>query len=182
MLLDENALGAYVDHCDYDAFRHETLPRYQVASDGGDLARYLAGEPAPDPAVVEPWGRWIRGKRDQRVTVRRVRVLHEPPGEYLRWEIDWVYRANAAAGEETRILDLTEHPRPYDLLDVEFWMLDGERVALMRYDDEGRYLHAEAIEGRAALRYRRAADAVWSVAEPLTEWWTRHPEYHRVVA
>lgn len=179
MLLDEVGLDEYTDHFERDAFRHEVLTRYDVPSDDGEFARYLAGEPGPNPAVWEPWGRWVRQQINRGAAVRRVRVLATTPGAYLRFEAEWGYVANTAAGEDIRILDLTERDRPDDVIDTEFWMLDGECAVLMHYDDLGRFLHGETVEGNAAGRIRRARDAAWDAAEPFLDWWAGHPQFHR---
>lgn len=179
MRLDEAGLDEYTDRFEHDAFRHEVLTRYDVASDGGGFARWLAGEPCPDTAVIGAWGRWVAVQRRRAATVRRVRVLYDRPTDYLRFEAEWAYAANVAAGEDIRVLDLTERQRPEDLLDTEFWMLDGARAVLMTYDEQGRFLYGDTVEGRAARKIRRARDAAWQAAEPFTQWWTRHPEYRR---
>jgi hypothetical protein len=175
--LDEAALDAYTDQFKLDALRVETRTFYEVPSDEGDFARYLADEPEPDPAVTEPWHAWIRAQLARGATVRRLRVLHSPPGDYLRFEMEWGYIGNAAAGEDIRILDL-EYPRetPYP----ELWLLDDERVAFLRYDDVGRFLYADTDDPAfppAAVYV--ACVMAWEAAEPFVEWWVRHPEYHR---
>lgn len=180
MWLDEAALDEYTDRFDHDAFRHEVLDRYDVPSDGGDLARYLAGEPAPDPAVIEPWGEWVRKQTARGATIRRLRTLTKPPGDYLRWEMEWVYTANVAAGEDIRILDLVENEWSVAIApDTEFWMLDHERVALLDYDPDGRFVGAYTQEGQIARLIRDLRDQSWVIAEPFTSWWARHPEHHR---
>jgi len=180
MRLDAEALDAYTDRFEHEAFRHEVLPAYEVPSDGGDLARYLApGEAHPDPMVVGPWCDWIRSQVDRGAAVRSLRVLHAPPGDYLRFELEWGHLVNIRAGMESRVLDLTEQPTPRGFIDEEFWLLDRERVAVMTYDDAGRFLHADAVDGPAARRYRIARDVAWDDAEDVESWWARHPQFHR---
>lgn len=179
MRLDEAALDEYTDDFQRDALRYETLTAYTVASDGDDFARYLAGEPAPSPDVLGPWGSWVRTQRRRGTTVRRVRVLTEKPSDYLRFELEWIYPANEQAGENIRVLDLTDQARPAGVVDVEFWLLDGDRAALMTYADDGTFLHADTVEGDDASPVRRAAAAAWGAAETLSSWWARHPEHRR---
>ena len=179
MQLDEAALDEYTDDFQHDAFRYETLTTYAVASDGDDFARYLNGEPAPSPDVISPWGNWVRAQRGRGATVRRVRVLHEKPSDYLRFELEWIYPANEAAGEDIRVLDLTDQRRPDGVLDIEFWLLDGDRAALMTYDERGRFVYADTVDGDDIGPVRRAASLAWQAASPLRVWWARHPEYHR---
>ncbi len=177
MRLDFAGMDAYTNRFDTEAFRYEVLSAYDVPSDGGDVARYLAGEPGPTGG--QAWRDWIRAQIQRGAAVRALRVLHEPPGDYLRFELEWGYLPNIAAGMQARVLDLTEQSAPPGFLHEEFWLLDGERVAVMRYDDAGRFLHADTVEGPAAQQYRTARDAGWAAGEPVTAWWGRHPEYHR---
>ncbi|MGH3319846.1 MAG: DUF6879 family protein [Streptosporangiaceae bacterium] len=54
--LDLPAIDAYFDvHFRASAFRLETLDRYDVETDGADIARYFAGEDAPNAAAKQPW-------------------------------------------------------------------------------------------------------------------------------
>lgn len=177
MRLDERGLDEYTDRFEHEAFRHEALQGYAVASDGNAFVRWLAGQPV-DRAVGAPWAAWVRSQRERGVAVRRLRTLTEPPSDYLRFEAEVLYTANTAAGEEIRILDLTERPRPDGLVLDEYWMLDGERVALMHYLPDGRFSHADTVEDVAARRIRLSRDAAWEAAEPFTTWWGRHVEYH----
>lgn len=182
MRLDEAGLDEYTDRFDRDAFRYETRVDYRTLTGGDEFARWVSGEPSPGPAADRPWSRWVRAQLARGTTVRRLRVVYGPLSEHLRFEIGWQYPANQAAGEQIRILDLTEQTRPSVMIDDEFWMLDHQRAVLMTYDDDGRFLHGDAVEGAAATRIRRAGDAAWAAAEILDRWWARHPEYHRDVA
>lgn len=174
MRLDEQGLDEYTDRFEHDAFRHEILDGYTVASDGDGFAAWRAGE-LVDPDIGRGYRDWIRGQRARGATVRRLRTLVAAPSEYLRFEAEIFYTANTEAGEEIRILDLRDAGAGMP----EFWMLDGERVALMHYHPDGRFSHAETAEGRAARKLRRARDEAWAAAAPFTTWWGLHPEYHR---
>jgi len=59
-------LGANIrQHFTQRAFRLETLQQYEVASDGSDFARYLAGEAEPTQARKQPWLDRLRAERDR---------------------------------------------------------------------------------------------------------------------
>lgn len=182
MRLDEQGLDEYTDQFVSDALRHETLTFYNVPSDGDDYSRFLAGEAGPTPEIVGGWGAWVSQQRERGAEVRRLRVLREPPNDYLRFEMGWAYVSNVVAGEDIRILDLTGRDLPAHVVDAEFWMLDRERVALMTYDDDGRFLYADAVEGIDATPYVDAAETAWDMAEPFSSWWANHPEFHGPVA
>lgn len=60
---------------------------------------------------------------------RRVHVLRFPLNDYLRYECEWCYTHNVAAGEDARILDATETPTGAALLSVgDFFVTDGEHA------------------------------------------------------
>lgn len=181
-MMDAAALAAFLQGAQRDIFRLETLPAYEVASDGGDFAAYLAGEPGPDPERKRPTLEWIAGDVARGVTRRRVHVLRQPLSDYLRYECEWGYAPNAAAGEDIRILDLSEmlYPLPMAHWHVDFWVVDGHDAALMNYADDGRFKGAVIDRMPAAQAiYHAVHDACWDAAEPFAPWWARHPQYHR---
>ena len=178
MRIDEKGLDDWTDRFAWSAWRYETSDVYDVATDEDGFDRYLAGEPC-DPGFAAGWHEWLRARRDEGKRIYRVRVLYREPSPYLCFEMEWGYAGNAEAGEEIRVLDLTEQRRPDGLVDDEFWMLDADRAAVMIYDDGGRFLHADTTEGRDALPYVQAARAGWGAGEPFSAWWARHPQWHR---
>lgn len=179
-MLDERELGAYLRHATGSLFRLETLPAYDVPTDRGDFPRYLAGEPDPD---MERKGRWLDFLREQRaqgIHRHRVRVLRTPLSDYDRYACEWGYAYNVPAGEDTRVLDLSEQPLPAALVDHDFWLIDHEHPVRMHYDDAGRFLGATVADPAELVRYQAARDEAWHAAEPFDAWWSQHPEYHRV--
>lgn len=179
VLLDEAGLDDYTDRFDSEAFRQEVRDQYDVPSDGGDFARYLAGEAHPDPAIVGPWRGWVHDQCRRGRAVRRVRVLYRPASRYVSYECEWAYTRSIDAGEDIRILDLVEQDPPAGLIGEEFWLLDRSRAVVLCYDHPGRFRHGQTAEGADASRWVACRDAVWAAAEPFTQWWVRHPQYHR---
>lgn len=133
------------------------------------------------PDEVEPWQRWrdgiavatdldwlrpwldeVRSATSAGKRFERVRVMTEPPTEYLRWQME-VTPANIQAGEEIRILAASE-ARALNLPDQDFWLFDDERVAVLHFssdDLEG----AEIITDPATVaRYRSWRDVAWQHA------------------
>jgi hypothetical protein len=177
-MLDERALGQFIaGNFHRTAFRLETLDAYAVASDGGDFARYLAGEDAPDPARKEAWLGRLRAERQAGKTRQWVHVVRSPLSDYLRFEMEWGYLPNLGAGAQVRILDLAERARPDGLVDEDFWLLDDEATAIMHYGEAGQFLGAEIATDTG--RYRKARDAAWGHAVPFADYWAAHPQYHR---
>lgn len=176
-MMDLDATVAYFgEHFTRTAFRLEVLDYYDVESDGDEYNRYLAGD-EPDHDFKEPWLGALRKERAAGKIRHRVRVLTPPLNAYLRYECEWGYAPNSEAGEDIRVLDLSETSRPADLVDEEFWLLDDTHVLRMIYDDAGRFIGSELAE--APDRYRAARDAAIAASEPFETWWARHPEEHR---
>jgi hypothetical protein len=177
-MLPEDQVDAIFDGFHRSAFRLETLDHYQVGSDGGDVLRYLAGEPEPDPERKEPWLEVLRAERTAGKLRHRVHVLRTPLSDYLRYECEWGYLPNAEAGEQIHILDLSERELSTDLETLEdFWLMDDETVLRMHYDERGAYLGASLAED--VVPYRRTRDAALAASEDFSTWWNQHPEYWR---
>jgi hypothetical protein len=180
-MLDAVQLGELIrSRFTESAFRLETLDSYDVGSDGNDVARYLRGEEDPDPERKSAWLARLSREADEGKNRQRVHVWRGPLTPYLRYEAEWGYLPNVKAGEDVRILDLAERPRPERLVDHDFWLLDNQIAIRMHYDGAGRFVGAEVAPDEDLPRYRAARDAAVSAAEPFILYWQRHPEYHRV--
>lgn len=180
--MDEDELGAYIDHLfTRTLFRLETLPFYDVDSDGDDYRRFIAGEVGPTMARKQPWLDTLAAERARGLYTHRVHILAPPLTDYLRYECEWGYAYNAEAGEDIRILDLSERPALDVVVDHDFWLIDDQHAARMHYTDNGRFQGATPVADRDLHRYREIRDAAWSSAEPFGTWWDRHPEHHRAV-
>jgi hypothetical protein len=176
-LLDEEGLEEFFGaHFAATAFRLEVRDSYAVDSDQDGPARYLAGEDPPDQ------GAWLAELRADAAAGKRwqwCRVLRRPLSDYLRYECEWGYAGNVAAGAQVRILDITGQPWPDGVPREEFWLLDDSAVLRMHYDSAGAFTGAEPAPGSELGRYRRARDAAWDAAEPFAAWWASHPGCHR---
>jgi len=180
-VLNESDLSAYVDrHFQRTVFRLETLDRYTVDSDTGNVTRYLNGDPAPAMDVKGPWLQRLTQERAEGKRRSRVHVLHTPLSDYLRYECEWGYAYTAPAGEDIFILDLAQHPRPQELIDEDFLLLDDEHVVVVHYDDEGRFLGGRPLPAEEALRYRQCRDAALAAAVPFEAFWQARPQDWRV--
>ena len=108
----------------------------------------------------------------------RVRLLHDPPHAYERYECEWGYVFTGGAGEDIRVLDPADHRLPAELVDHDYWLLDDVRAVRMHYAEGGAFLGA-TVEPDLIEAYRAGRDAAWRLAEPFNTWWNRHPEHHR---
>jgi hypothetical protein len=178
-LLTEPELGDLLDRAQDELFRLEVLDAYDVASDGGDFARYVAGEPGPDMARKGPWLDRLRQDAARGLRNTRVHVVRSPLSDYLRYEMEWGYAPNAAAGEDIRVLDLAEASGPPGLVDHDFWLMDDRLAVIMHYAGGGRFIGASLAAASELGRYQRAAKAAWQASVPFGRYWAAHPQFHR---
>lgn len=130
------------------AFRLELQDSYAVAEEDELFAAYMGGE-RPTPADVSPdfaeWYRLIREHTQHGRPVERVRVQQDPPTDYQRFE-RWLDQWNTEAGETMRYLT-RERAHEIGLLPAagtaDWWLLDEERLIVMRFDEEGHPIRYE---------------------------------------
>ncbi len=180
-LLSLSQLREVLDTTTQDLFRWETLPAYEVASDGSDYRRYLDGADAPTPERKQPWLDTLRAWADQGRPRRRVRIIHDPITDYERYACEWGYALNSQAGEIIRIIDLAQTPLPPELTRIagDFWLIDSREVVAMHYQPDGQFRAAEILEPQHVAEHRTAAAVAWELSEDFTTWWNDHPQHHR---
>jgi hypothetical protein len=184
-VLDLAGLAAYIaEHHHHDVVRVETLGGYISASDGSELDRFLRGEPEPDRDAKAGWLNRIRADTGAGRIWRRLRLIEPPLTDYVRYSCEWGYTDNTAAGEQVRVLDLSDAPVGARVIAGigDFYLLDSTHVVAMRYDHAGVFTGADPVGDPYAEVYRAAVRAAWPSAEPFDRWWARHPEYHRSAA
>lgn len=76
----------------------------------------------------------------------RVHIVQEPLSDYVRFELLWPYVDSSQAGEDIRILSVPSDSWPKCLPHEDFWLFDSRLAAIMRYDDEGRFLEADLTD------------------------------------
>jgi len=163
-----------------DILRVQTLPAYEVASDGGDFAGYLNDAPGPTSPDREPFFQQLRDERTKGMIWRDLTVVNGLPTDYQRYGFEWVCPDAVKAGQDIRVLDIAEVPAAAVLLHTgDFWVIEGQHVVLVRYDSEGHHVGEVAVEDSCAHGYIAAAEMAWQLATPFTTWWAAHPEYQR---
>lgn len=160
-------LNALFDSFTVSAFRLETLPAYDIGGDEAErLAAYLTCRPRPERSVrTSPWLARIARTTAEGKTWQRVRIVDNPLTEYQRYQLE-SYRESQAVGEEIRIVERSDVEVP----NQDFWLLDGELVVVLQYDDEGRFVETQTAAGpdvEAEFKRRRDRALVQSV--PLNE-------------
>lgn len=171
MQADPAALSALIDSAQRTLFRLETLPAYDVDSDGSDYERYIRGEPGPDRRARDAWHEVLQADLDRGVMTTRVRVIHNPPTDYELYSCEWGYAQNQAY-ERIGIVDLSGGEGAWLAGAGDFWLADGQRAALMRYDEAGRYLgFVESPDPRPCVA---VANAALAASVPFADWWAGH--------
>ncbi|RLU86938.1 hypothetical protein CTZ27_24485 [Streptomyces griseocarneus] len=153
-----------------EAFRLETLDDYSGSSDPDNLRAFLAGEPQPMD-YNQGWVDEVRANVEAGKRMYRVHILARPITDYLRFELGWGYRKNAAAGEEFFILDVTDRPNPLEGV-PDFWMFDETATVSMTYGERGTFLGAQSHADPSEWLERR--DVALAHAVSFAEWWERY--------
>jgi hypothetical protein len=124
------------------------------------VTRFLAGDPVDPDDVPEfvAWADQIRELTANGRRVERVRVHDDPPTPYQRWE-RWAARQTVAAGEVIRYM---RRERAYEvgLLPAagpdDWWLLDDERLVVMRFDQAGRLATSRLVDEAERVERARA--------------------------
>jgi hypothetical protein len=141
---------ALVRDFEHTAFRLETLSRYSFPYEAEPLRRFLAGEPQ-DLGWMASWREFVTASRTAGKQVGRVHIVSEPLSDYLRFELTCAYPYTSSAGEEIGILPVPRGTWPADLPRHDFWLLDSCRLAVLHYEDDGRFLGAELVSDPAVI-------------------------------
>lgn len=142
------------------AWRWEAQGTYRQPDEVEPWQRWRDGVPvSTDLDWLAPWFDLVRAATGAGKRFERVRMITDPPTEYLRWQME-VTPANIDAGEDIRILSDADAGR-LNLPDQDFWLFDDARVAVLHFgpsDLDG----AEIITDPATVaRYRSWRDAAW---------------------
>ncbi|MGW2586131.1 DUF6879 family protein [Streptomyces virginiae] len=157
MLLDGEAWQAKFRDFRSEAWRLETLPAYNVPQEAEEIRVFLAGERIDPHTHSNEYTEDLKRVRREGKTKGRVHLVTRPLSEYLRYEFMY-YLPHAWAGEDIRIMDVTERRNP--LADVQdYWMFDKSEVVLMNYEADGTQISREVYEGDVTpfLDYQRIA-------------------------
>lgn len=167
MRLAGDAWDIFFDAFKQEAFRLETHPVYDVTSEHAEYEQFLAtGElQIPDD---DGWLTRVRRFSATGRWVGRVHVLSRPLTDYLRYEFA-VYHHTVRAGEDVRILDLTDRTDP-GLPNQDFWLFDESSVVRMDYDERGRQLGRELLEAVDPAPYVEWKRIALAHARPFAEY------------
>src|SRR5262249_1723673 len=150
------------------------------------IAMRISPARGPRHAVDPPWHQFREGRLSEPVRYRprhvrcrrqafeRVRVVPEPLTEYLRFG-RWLAAFKARAGEDVRYVGRSE-AYTLDLPAHDFWLFDGERLALLYFTADDRLLGAELVTQRSMVaRHERWLDLAQEAATPYREYLAADP-------
>ncbi|MFD3824170.1 DUF6879 family protein [Streptomyces sp. NPDC058625] len=160
MLLDGDEWRATLRGFQSEAWRLETLPQYLVPQEAAELESFRSGKRVDLHTYSSAYTDDLKRLRGEGKHKGRVHVVTRPLSEYLCFEFSRYYAPHVAAGEEIRILDVTERENP--LPDVQdFWMFDRSKIVLMHYESDGTQISRELYQGDPApfVEYQRIAVA-----------------------
>jgi len=164
----------------HTAYRLETLQRYDVSYELKPYRAFLAGEPRPPDPSKDAWTGMIRDSVAAGKRLQRVHVVIEPPTDYLRYELEWSYAPNVAAGEDIRILPVQPGQWPDDLPRQDYWLFDSRHLWTMAYDKAGAFRYAERTDETAQIvRHAYWRDAALHLATPYEDYMHRMRESRR---
>jgi hypothetical protein len=159
-------------------FRLETLQVYRGSGEDDAIAAFQAGvaEPPDDPEQTD-WEEMIRANLRAGRAMQRVHVVIEPLSPYMRFELTWAYAPNVAAGEDIRIIPVSENEWPSELPRQDFWLFDDVELFVAHYADDGLWLGVEPVADPAQLEAaRRWRDAALRLALPWRAYIAERPE------
>lgn len=164
----------------YSVFRLETLQVYVDPVEDANIAAFHRGDPEPPPDPVEDeWAAMLRAHRDAGRVQQRVHVVMEPITEYLCYELCWEYGPHAAAGEDIRIIPVTDR-WPGDVPRSDFSLFDSRLMFRLNYLPDGTWLGAEEVtDPTDVIAACVARDAALHHAMPWSEYMSRHPNLLR---
>lgn len=161
----------------YSMFRLETLQVYAAPDEEPGIAAFHRGDPQPPPNPAEDdWAAKLRANRDAGRVQQRVHVVTEPITDYLAYELCWEYGPHTAAGEDIRIIPVTD-TWPDDVPRSDFTLFDSQLLFRLDYAPDGTWLGAKQITDPASVIAACAArDAALHHATPWAQYMTRHPD------
>ncbi|UXY32604.1 DUF6879 family protein [Streptomyces sp. HUAS TT20] len=157
MDLDGEAWRAKFQDFQSEAWRLETLPEYRVPQEEEEIRAYLAGERIDPHTYSDAYTEDLGRVRREGKSKGRVHIVTRPLTTYLQYEF-MHYRPHVWAGDDIRIMDVTDRENP--LAGVQdFWVFDKKEVVLMHYEADGTQISREVHEGDVTpfMEYQRIA-------------------------
>ncbi|KIZ13600.1 DUF6879 family protein [Streptomyces natalensis] len=168
MLLDGESWRTFFDSFEREAWRFEAQPTYTMLKEQANVARFLRGEDKPTDHNAR-WHERVAEYVGSGRSVGRVRIVRRPLTDYQRYQFSWGIPGNIAAGEDIRVLDVTEYDYGLPLSGQDWWMFDETRIAHLNFRPDGTQINREAYEGDPAP-YREWKRIALENAVPFKEY------------
>lgn len=134
-------------------------------ADEVELKAWRDGRPLDESEEDRVWEAYVLGLRAAGIPFERVRMVHEPPTLYQRW-IHTTTDRNIRIGEDVRWLS-ESRARQLHMPADDFYLLDDERIAIMRFDGSGEMTGIDIDHDLDVVSVHRAWLArAWAVAMP----------------
>lgn len=169
MRLEGDVWRAYSRDFKRSAFRLETQPTYTMPDEVEEVRRFLAGELTPPEGHNARWHATVRANIEAGKTMTRVRVVSQPLTDYQRYGFAWSVPGNIEAGEDIRVLDLTNTPLP-PLPKFDFWLYDEATVVRLDYRMDGTQIARELVEPDYLPEYLEWRDYALTHSVPFREY------------
>lgn len=158
MLLDGEEWRAMVRDFRSEAWRLETLPQYLVPQEADEIAAYHAGMRVDPFTYSSAYTENLKRQCAEGKSKGRVHIVTQPLSDYLRFEFSRYYCPHVWAGEDIRIIDVTERDNPLSEAQ-DFWLFDRSTVVLMNYAPDGTQINRKLFDGDVTLylEYQRIA-------------------------
>lgn len=169
--MNRDELIAAFDDMQREAFRLQQHQSYAGVK-GPEWEAWQAGQPLPVITPQNhPWLKKVAGYTAAGRRVYDVHIVEWPLAEYTRYALALI-PMEMSDGSEYFLVGRDAHPDLATLTE-DFWMFDEQRVAVMRYDEQERFVEAadptEPIETYIARR-----DLAMKYAVPFEQWMAEH--------
>jgi hypothetical protein len=143
-----------------------------MPKEAASVARFLRGESKPGGHNAR-WHERVRGFVESGRSIGRVRIVRRPLTDYQRYQFAWGIPGNIAAGENIRVLDVTQHNYGLPLSGTDWWMFDESVIVHLNFRPDGTQINRElfADDITPYLEWKRIALAH---SVPFHEYVTGH--------
>lgn len=167
MFLAGEEWSAYFRNFEKSAFRLEVHQVYTMPNEKEEFDNFLTGGPKPDQSD-NYWHARIRANVAAGKTMTRAKVIRQPITDYTRLLVEWAIPDNVAAGENYRIIDVSD--REVDLPTQDFWMFDEKTVVHLNYRADGTQINRTLIDNPDLDQYLRWRDLALAESVSFAEW------------
>lgn len=165
--LDGEEWQSYFHDFKNSAFRMEVHQVYTMPFETETLRGFLAGDGKPNGFNAD-WHETVRHHAAAGRTFQRAKLVRVPLTDYSRYLFEWCIPGNVAAGEDYRIIDVTDREPELPLQD--FWLFDESIVVRMNYRPDGTQINRELLRDPDIGQYLRWRDTAVAAGVPFAEW------------